>query len=117
MDETYFLYFEDLDWGMRAHALGLLCFADESFVPHKHGTALGSADRRAERSALSVFLDARNMLLFTKRHNPGFRPLIVMRLLLRSIEYLAVGSVQNCTSVLRGLQAGLRSETGPPKVF
>lgn len=114
MNEEYFLYYEDLDWGMRAKAFGLLCRADESFVPHKYGSSLGSAERRSQRSLLSVYLDARNTILFTRRHHPKLFLCAVARMLLRAVEYLAVGSARNCSVALSGTRAGIRGETGRP---
>ncbi len=114
MNEDYFLYFEDLDWGIRAKASGQLCHADGSFVPHKYGSSMGSATKRANRSILSVYLDTRNTLLFTRQHNPRLFLCAVARSLVRAAEYLAVGSARNCRYALAGLMAGLKGETGRP---
>ena len=46
MDERYFLYFEDLEWGCRAKHLGAIGYAHGSVVPHKgerRSARLGSA--------------------------------------------------------------------------
>ena len=40
MDERFFLYYEDLDWGLRAKKFGL-GYASGSIVGHKGGTTLG----------------------------------------------------------------------------
>jgi GT2 family glycosyltransferase len=115
MNEDYFLYFEDLEWGMRAKAAGLLCRADGSLVPHKYGSALGSASRRADRSPLSVYLDARNTLLFIKFNDPSFLVWAVVLSLVKTLEYIAVGSPQNAGAAFSGLVAGLKGESGRPK--
>jgi N-acetylglucosaminyl-diphospho-decaprenol L-rhamnosyltransferase len=114
MSEEYFLYFEDLDWGMRAKMAGLLCRADGSFVPHKHGRSVGSAKRRGDRSPLSVYLDARNALIFTRRMQPSLLPVTVARSVLKVVEFFAVGSHKNGMSAASGLIAGLKGETGRP---
>lgn len=115
MNEDYFLYFEDLEWGMRAKEAGLLCRADGSLVPHKYGSSLGSASRRADRSPLSVYLDARNTVLFTKNNDA---PLLVWTIILslaKTLEFCAVGSLQNAAAAFSGLVAGVKGETGRPK--
>ncbi len=110
----YFLYFEDLEWGMRAKSAGLLTRADNSIVPHKYGTTLGSAASRKERSRLAVFLEARNGLLFVWRTDPGAIVWMIARTLLRACEYLCVGSVRNAMATLAGMMAFFRGETGRP---
>jgi N-acetylglucosaminyl-diphospho-decaprenol L-rhamnosyltransferase len=112
--DDYFLYFEDLEWGMRAKSAGLLTRADDSVVLHKYGTTLGSAASRKERSRLAVFLEARNSLLFVWRTDPGAIVWMIVRALLRACEYLFVGSVRNAMATLAGMMAFFRGETGRP---
>ena len=53
MDERYFLYFEDLEWGLRAKQQCGLGYAWRSIVHHQGGTTIGSAGVRAKQSPLS----------------------------------------------------------------
>jgi GT2 family glycosyltransferase len=115
MNEDYFLYFEDLEWGMRAKAAGLLCRADGSFVPHKYGSTLGSASRRADRSPLSVYLDARNTLLFIKNNDSCLLPWSIVCSFVKPLEFCAVGSIQNARAAFSGIVAGVKGECGKPK--
>jgi GT2 family glycosyltransferase len=66
LDEHYFLYFEDADFSMRAHKLGIpVKFAREPMVRHgvsKSTSTLGSP--------LLLRYHARNALLFNKNHGP-----------------------------------------------
>ena len=114
MDERYFLYFEDLDWGMRAKAACGIGYAYNSVVPHIGGRSIGSAPARAARSRLSVYLDFRNRLIFVRRHYSGWFAWTVLVALLRTSEYLLVGAGGNFRIAVRGLLAGLRGETGRP---
>ena len=68
MDERYFLYFEDLDWGIRAKHQGKIGYADDSIVLHDGGTTIGSAMTRQQQSPLAIYLDFRNRLLFVRSH-------------------------------------------------
>jgi N-acetylglucosaminyl-diphospho-decaprenol L-rhamnosyltransferase len=103
--EDYFLYFEDLDWGMRAKSAGLLTRADDSVVLHKHGTTIGSAASRKERSRLAVFLEARNSLLFVWRVDPGAIVWIIVRTFMRACEYLFAAKPAGRTSSVSGPEA------------
>jgi GT2 family glycosyltransferase len=117
MNEDYFLYFEDLEWGMRAKAAGMLCCADSSFVPHKYGSALGSAHRRADRSQLSVYLDARNTLLFARNNDAAFQTWAIARSIVKILEFCAVGSMRNSAAAFSGFVAGVKGESGKPKWY
>lgn len=114
MDERYFLYCEEVDWCFRRrhHRLG---YAHDSLVYHSHGRTMGSSANPKERSSLSVYLDERNKLLFTRRFFPRRYPLVVVMTLLLTLQYLKVGAVNNFFVALSGWLAGLRGEVGPPK--
>jgi N-acetylglucosaminyl-diphospho-decaprenol L-rhamnosyltransferase len=114
MDEDYFLFFEDLDWGLRAKAAWGLGYAYASVVPHAGGTTIGSATKRAGRSELAVYLDFRNRLLFVRRNYPAWFPWTVFVVFARAFEFAAVGAFKNFFAALRGWAAGLRDETGRP---
>jgi GT2 family glycosyltransferase len=114
MDERYFLFFEELDWGMRAKPSCGVGYAYDSVVPHVGGRSIGSAPTRAARSRLAVYLDFRNRILFVRQHYSGWFAWTVLVTLLRSGEFLLVGAVANFLIALRGTLAGLRGETGRP---
>lgn len=112
--EDYFLYYEDLEYGMRAKSAGLLTRADASIVPHKYGTTMGSAPTRKDRSRLAVYLETRNSLLFVWRGDRRAIVWSILRTLLRACEYLCAGSVRNSKATLEGSMAFFRGETGRP---
>jgi len=114
MDERYFLYYEDLDWGVRAKATCGIGYAYDSVVPHVGGRSIGSAPARAARSRLSVYLESRNRFLFVRRHYRGWIIWTLLMSLLRAGEFLAAGSPTNFWTALLGIRAGLRGETGRP---
>jgi N-acetylglucosaminyl-diphospho-decaprenol L-rhamnosyltransferase len=113
MDEQFFLYYEDADWSFRAKKEGL-GYASDSLVPHKGGTTIGSAGKRAKRSPLSVYLESRNRINFVRIHLRRFLPWASIMGFLFALEYLLVGSLQNFEAALGGLLAGLKGETGRP---
>ncbi|HMF05943.1 MAG TPA: glycosyltransferase family 2 protein [Methylocella sp.] len=114
LSEEYFLYYEDIEWGMRAKSAGLLARADDSVVPHKYGTTIGSAVSRKDRSRLSVYLETRNNLLFVWRRDPRAIVWLIPRTILRACEFLFVGSVRNAVATFEGMAAFFRGETGRP---
>ena len=56
LEESYFLYFEELDLAARAQRFFLLGYSPASIVYHKEGASIGSATVRAQRSTLSDFI-------------------------------------------------------------
>lgn len=113
MDDAYFLFYEDIDWGVRAKMLGL-GYAHESVVGHKRGTTTGSSGRLKSVSKLSVYLEHRNGIRFVQRHFPQT---LWRRIAISScyaVRFLLAGSPRNFAAALSGMVAGLRGETGRP---
>jgi N-acetylglucosaminyl-diphospho-decaprenol L-rhamnosyltransferase len=114
MDERFFLYYEDLDWGIRAKPYGL-GYAAASIVAHKGGTTIGSSSvHRSDRSWLSIFLQTRNQIHFAGKHFPRWRPVIIALSLVHALRYLISGSPKDCVAALEGLLAGVMGKIGPP---
>jgi GT2 family glycosyltransferase len=70
LEETYFLYYEELDLAARASPAFLLGYSPESVVYHKEGGSIGSAHVSSNRSALSDIYQARNRIVFSTRYHP-----------------------------------------------
>lgn len=116
MDESYFLFFEDLDWGVRAKKLGL-GYASASIVAHQRGTTTGSAGRSAALSRLSVYLQHRNAIHFVRRHYPWTLPVRIAASTFYAARFLVHSAPSSCVAALEGMIAGIRGETGPPKWY
>jgi len=67
MDEGYFLYFEEIDWAMRAKGVYRLGWAPGSVVAHKEGSSIGSSHHSRPSSTALRYM-YRNRLLFARRH-------------------------------------------------
>ena len=73
LDERYFLFFEDLDWGIRARRAGhRVGHAHRSVVVDVGGTSIGSSrSPDAESSPLAVYLEFRNRTLVRAESLPA----------------------------------------------
>ena len=116
MDESYWLYWEDFDWGVRAKAACGIGYAHDSVVPHIGGASSGASGWRAKRSVAFVYLGNRNKLRFVRQHHPRWFAWTVLVSFLRTSEYLAAGSTRNFAAAVKGLVAGVRGEKGRPEV-
>ena len=117
MDERYFLYYEDIEWGMRANRACGVGYAWRAVIYHRGGSTIGTASSRSARSPLSVYLEFRNRLLFVHEHHKKWYPWTVFALAVRALEYGAVWRLANLKAAYLGLVAGLAGEIGRPDHF
>jgi GT2 family glycosyltransferase len=91
LNEEYFLYFEELDWAMRARGRFRLGYASASIVYHKEGRSIGSSSSAASRSALCDYYGGRNRLLFMRRYFPLFLPAVYVGMLISILKRIKRG--------------------------
>lgn len=111
MDESYFLYFEELDWAMRARGKFDLGYARESVIYHKEGAAIGSHLDRRKRSAASDQYLSRSRVLFTKRYFPWALPSVLVCVCLAAAHRLYLGDSKRARVMLTSMLQGLYSES------
>ncbi len=109
MAEDYFLYFEEMDWAMRARGRFKFTYSPHSVVYHKEGGSIGSNKDRQQRSALSDFYQARNRLAFTRRYFPWLLPTMLLSVAATAFHRLAIGRRKNGMAVFKGMMAGLNA--------
>jgi hypothetical protein len=116
MREDYFLYCEEVEWGLRAVAMGLkLGLAPGSRVRHDQGSTTGSAGAHAARKRLPIYMDERNKLHVVRDTTPLRFPVAAMAtLILLSLRYAARGAWRQWGYALSGWWAGVRGERGIP---
>lgn len=70
--EDYFLYYEEIDWAVRAKNRYRLGFAKESVVFHKVGASIQKDNpNKSIKSRLADYYQIKNRLKFTWNHYPG----------------------------------------------
>jgi GT2 family glycosyltransferase len=113
MAEDYFLYMEDLDWGQRRghHRIG---FAPNAIVRHVCSTSIGSDVDPSKRSLLSIYLTARNGVLYSRRWGGWRWTLHFVIGLLDAANYIVHGSPHAAKVAFVGLVDGARGKTGRP---
>jgi hypothetical protein len=113
MAEDYFLYMEDLDWGRRRgkHRIG---FASKAVVRHIGGTTIGSAVVPEKRSDLSIYLSARNGILYARRFAGWLWVCHFGVGLLVAARYTLKGSLSAGRVAFMGLLDGAKGKTGRP---
>lgn len=116
MREDYFLYCEEVEWGLRAVNMGMkLGFAPNSRVLHGQGGTTGSADPIKLRPRMPIYMDERNKLHVTRDANPACLPIaMVLTLVLLTLRFATRGAWRQWGYALQGWWAGVRGERGKP---
>jgi hypothetical protein len=103
MEESYFLYFEEIDWAQRAAGRFKLVYAPGSIVYHKEGGAIGSSGSGRRRSPLSFFWLTRSRLLFTAKYHPEALPSVTIYSLINCLQWALLN--RNPRIFLSGIRA------------
>lgn len=74
MEESYFLYFEEIDWAFRSNGRFATAFAHGAIVYHKEGGSIGSSGAKGQRSTTSEYYLLRSRLAFIRRRQPLLLP-------------------------------------------
>ncbi|UFS69717.1 glycosyltransferase family 2 protein [Geomonas sp. RF6] len=104
--EEYFLYFEELDWVLRAAGRYGVVYAPESVVYHKVGASVGTSSNPAAKSAACDYWNARNRIFFTRRWFPEALPTVYLGLLGTLAVRLLLGKWDRAAMLLRLLCGG-----------
>jgi GT2 family glycosyltransferase len=114
LEESPFLYYEELDLAARIRPAFHLGYSAESVVYHKEGASIGSAHIRANRS---VLCQARNRIIFSRRYHPWFVPFVLGATGLSALQRFLIGRPQNASVILRGVFARCSRAHSRGRVF
>jgi GT2 family glycosyltransferase len=70
MEESYFLYFEEMDWSIRNRGRFATAFAHGAIIYHKEGGSIGSSGKKGQRSDASEYYLIRSRIRFYRRNFP-----------------------------------------------
>lgn len=101
MNEDYFLFFEELDWAVRAKVKFKLGYCPDAVVFHKEGATIGSSSDTRRTSRLSDFYLFRNRLKFTARFYPYALPSVWLIMLLQALSRGLRGQSDRMWLILR----------------
>jgi GT2 family glycosyltransferase len=102
-DESYFLYFEEINLSMQARAKGYeLSYVVPSVVYHKGGRSTSKLP-----SVIPDYHFARSRTIFAKRYYPGRLIFLFYKVLEQSLKYVIKGHFKNAKAVVCGVKNGL----------
>jgi GT2 family glycosyltransferase len=102
MEESYFLYYEEMDWAERGRRLGFRpAVALNSRVQHKEGASTGSHGGVRNKSLLSEHYGVVNRLRITRKFWPHYLPVVWASLWLVIADRLLHREFRRAARVLR----------------
>lgn len=106
MEESYFLYYEEMDWSVRNRGRFAIAFAHGAVVYHKEGGSIGSSGQKGQRSATSEYYLMSSRLKFYRRNYPLLLPLqypLGVALILRRLARRQPEKAKAMTRALLGM--------------
>lgn len=101
LDESFFMYGEDIDWQMRAKKKGWeMLYCPRSVVYHKENATMGY------KGSLAEFYGTRANIRLCRKYAPWTLPSATFVNALRAVRRLANGDWSRASAVLRGIVAG-----------
>ena len=103
LEESYFLYFEEIDWAQRAKRIGpcALLYCESSVVYHKEGASTGGSIEKSSFSPLSEFYQLRNRIWVTRRYFTKYLPAVYIVLGMTFLKRLGQGRWSRAFTILR----------------
>lgn len=103
LSEDYFLYFEELDWVMRASAQMHLGYQPKAMVYHKEGASIGTGKQGRMPSPTSEFYFFRSRLIFTRKYFLRYFPLIYVFSCFYVFKRIVQGELENAYAICMAL--------------
>ncbi len=117
LSEIYFLYFEELDWALRAKQHGYkLAYASQAMVFHKEGGSTGGGNRnRTEKSWTADYYEIRNRLVLTRKFYPWALPTVCLSLIVTMINRIRRRKWNRVGMVLQAARDGFSVRLDRPE--
>jgi GT2 family glycosyltransferase len=112
MEESYFLYFEEIDWAVRASKRWKIATAETSIVYHKEGGSIGSPSLGRQPSVISQYYLNRNLIRFYMLRKTWLLPIAILRVIRELINLVFKKKYALARITLRALLDGLLMRSG-----
>jgi GT2 family glycosyltransferase len=109
LDESLFLYFEEVDYAQRATELGVpLVVCDRAVIWHKGGQTTGGRQPWRRRSATAIRNSCRSAVIVTRKHRRFLTPAVVATRLGFAGSLALFGSKRQAVAAVVGIWQGVR---------
>jgi len=101
MNESYFLYYEEIDWVIRGKREGFsISYASNSIVYHKEGASIGIDHKKKSKSSTAEKYSLRNRIKFTKLYYPFYLPTVYLGLVIAVLNRLRKGQFSKAVAII-----------------
>lgn len=101
--EQYFLFFEEIDWAVRAEGFFRMAYASRSVVYHKEGASTGTDSEPGRNSPLSEYYYNRNRIRFTRQFYPVALPTVVLGIIISIMNRIRRRQPENIRMIVKGM--------------
>lgn len=102
MNEEYFLYYEEIDWSIRAIQHGYeIAFCPNSKIYHKEGATTGLNHTKKFKSEKADLYSLKNRIVFTKKYYRQYIPFVYMGFILVAINRIKRGQFKRLAKILK----------------
>ncbi len=109
LEEKYFMYYEELDWAVRARKKGwAISYACQSKIYHKQGATTGEKMLAKQLPLPVACFQYRNMLIFYRKFYPFLLPVAYLRLMFKVIKNFITGNRKE-SLLIAGIILGKRN--------
>ncbi|MDB9717188.1 glycosyltransferase [Methylophilaceae bacterium] len=119
--ESYFHYFEELDFFSRFNSFELLGYASNSFVYHvgaaSSSSVASSTDKKGYLSEFSEYYMFKNRILFCRYHYPNMLMFVLVGILYALIKRLLLGRFISAKTILRAMQDSIEKLPSKKTLF
>jgi GT2 family glycosyltransferase len=106
LGESYFLYYEEMDWAIRGQPYFEIGYAPKAIVYHKEGASIGTDPNGG--SPFSVFHLFRSKMIFSINHLPKYvLPAVLMSSFVRAAKWVLKGRAKLAVAAVKGIASGL----------
>lgn len=103
--EDYFLYYEEIDWAIRASRAGYsIDSCLNSKVYHKEGASIGISHEKKKKSLLSDHYLLKNRIVFTRKFYPKLIFIVYLGLIISIFNRIKRGQFNRIPSIIRSLK-------------
>jgi GT2 family glycosyltransferase len=96
MEESYFAYYEEIDWVTRARGRCQMVYADKAIVYHRVGASSGY-------TPISAFYFTRSRILFTRKFYPWALPTVITFCAARAAQAYCLGYRRQAAAMVAAL--------------
>jgi GT2 family glycosyltransferase len=101
LEERFFLYFEEIDWMLRARGRFALTYTPHALVWHWEGAACNAGMRTGEKSESADYHFQRSRLLCARKHFPALFPLVLATLFVSAARRVMRGQWRRLSMLRR----------------